>query len=55
MKTYPQWHEVSFPTLLRGERTHLWGYFMNTAENALAIATDGPAASWDLRYNALTV
>ena len=54
METYPQWHEVFFPTLLRCEKTHLWGYFMNTAENALAIATDGPAASWDLRYNALT-
>ncbi len=54
MKTYPQWHEVFFPTLLRCEKTHLWGYFMNTAENALAIATDRPAASWDLRYNALS-
>ena len=51
MVSWPQWHDVFFPTLLRCEKTHLWGYFMNTAENALAIATDGPVASYDLRYN----
>ncbi len=51
MESYPQWHDVFFPTLLRCEKTHLWGYFMNTAENALAIATDAPVASYDLQYN----
>ena len=54
MRSYPQWHKVFFPTLLRCEKTHLWGYFMNTAENALAVATDGPAASYDIRYNSLS-
>ena len=53
MEEYPQWHKPFFPTLLRCEKTHLWGYYMNTAGNALAIATSGPVASYDIRYNRL--
>ena len=34
MTHYPQWNDLFFPTLLRCEKTHLWGYYMNTAENA---------------------
>ena len=51
MEKYPFWHEKFFPTLLRCEKTHLWGYYMNTAENALAIATSAPVASYDIVYN----
>ncbi len=51
MTHYPQWNDLFFPTLLRCEKTHLWGYYMNTAENALAIATSGPVASYDISYN----
>ena len=51
MEKYPLWHEKFFPTLLRCEKTHLWGYYMNTAENALAIATSAPVASYDILYN----
>ncbi|MGM9589149.1 MAG: hypothetical protein ACI3W5_07085 [Faecousia sp.] len=54
MESYPQWNDKFFPTLLRCEKTHLWGYYMNTAENALAIATEGPVASYDIRYNMLS-
>lgn len=54
MKNYPQWHEPFFPTLLRCEKTHLWGYFMNTKENALCIATKNPVASYDISYNTLS-
>jgi len=50
METYPQWHKPFFPTLLRCEQTHLWGYYMNTAGNALAVATDAPVASYGIRY-----
>lgn len=51
MTHYPQWNEKFFPTLLRCEKTHLWGYYMNTKENSLAIATSGPIASYDILYN----
>ena len=51
MEKYPLWHEKFFPTLLRCEKTHLWGYYMNTAENALAIATSASVASYDIIYN----
>lgn len=53
MESYPQWHKPFFPTLLRCEKTHLWGYYMNSAENALAIATTDPVASYDICYNRL--
>lgn len=53
MEHYPQWHEPFFPTMLRCEKTHLWGYFMNTAGNALAVATAAPVASYGIRYNRL--
>ena len=51
MEEYPSWHEKFFPTLLRCEKTHLWGYYMNTAENALAVASAEPIASYDIEYN----
>ena len=51
MTHYPQWNEKFFPTLLRCEKTHLWGYYMNTAENSVAVATTGPVASYDILYN----
>lgn len=50
-ESYPQWHEPFFPTLLRCEKTHMWGYYMNSAENSLAVATDGPVSSYDIKYN----
>ena len=50
-ESYPQWHEPFFPTLLRCEKTHMWGYYMNSAENSLAVATDGPVALYDIKYN----
>lgn len=53
MDKYPNWHKPFFPTLLRCEKTHLWGYYMNTAKNALAVATEAPAASYDILYNVL--
>lgn len=51
MENYPQWHDAFFPTLLRCEKTHLWGYYLNTAENALAIATTKGVSSHDIKYN----
>ena len=51
MIKYPQWHDTYFPTLLRCEKTHFWGYYMNTAQNALAVATDKGVASYNIEYN----
>lgn len=51
MIKYPQWHETYFPTLLRCEKTHLWGYYMNTAQNTLAVATDKGVSSYNIEYN----
>lgn len=54
MESYPQWHESYFPTMLRCEKTHLWGYYMNTIEEAIMIATKAPVASYDIVYNKKT-
>ena len=35
----PQWNEVLFPTLLRCEPTHFWGYFMGPAGRILGVAS----------------
>lgn len=51
MESYPQWHKPFFPTLLRCEKTHMWGYYMNTEENALALATAAGVSSYDINYN----
>lgn len=54
MVDYPQWHKPFFPTLLRCEKTHMWGYYMNTAQNALAVAAAEGIASYDIGYNMIS-
>ncbi len=51
MEAYPQWNDVFFPTLLRCEKTHLWGYFENTNNDILAVAVTEPTASYHIDYN----
>lgn len=41
---------VFFPTMLRSEKTHFWGYFETPSGNVFAIASDTPVASWHLNY-----
>ncbi len=41
---------VFFPTMLRSEKTHFWGYFETPSGNVLAIASGTPVASWHLNY-----
>jgi len=48
---YPEWRRVFFPTLLRCESTHFWGYLMNPDGNILAIGSPDPVASWRHLYN----
>ena len=51
MATYPEWSEKLFPTTLRCERTHLWGYFSSPDGNIVGIGCASPVASWRHLYN----
>ncbi len=52
MAAYPAWNEIYFPTMLRCEKTHFWGYLMNPNGRIIGIASPDSIASWSLRYNA---
>jgi hypothetical protein len=51
MDKYPDWEDKLFPTLLRCETTHFWGYFMGTTGKILTIASPDPIASWSHNYS----
>jgi len=51
MDTYPDWENKLFPTLMRCEATHFWGYFMGTTGRILAVASPDPIASWSHQYS----
>jgi hypothetical protein len=51
MVKFPEWNEVYFPTLLRCEKTHFWGYAMTPRGRILGLASPDPVASWRLLYN----
>ena len=44
------YYSIFFPTLLRCEKSHLWGYFQTPNGQVLAIGSDMPIASWHLDY-----
>ncbi|HAZ65303.1 MAG TPA: hypothetical protein DCY41_00950, partial [Opitutae bacterium] len=44
--TYPQWRRIPYPTFLRCEPTHAWGYAMTPNGEILGIACPDVAASW---------
>jgi len=46
MIKYPDWEKTFYPTLLRCERTHFWGYFMTPEGCILAMSSPDPIASW---------
>lgn len=50
LANYPDYEEQLFPTLLRCEKTHLWGYFSSPSGKIMTIATDHPVASYTLNY-----
>jgi hypothetical protein len=52
MDHYPEWDTKVFPTLLRCEKTHFWGYFRSPDDRILGIACPQAIASWSLEYNA---
>lgn len=51
MDKYPDWLEAYFPTLLRNEKTHFWGYLMTPKQKIIALSSPNPIASWSLDYN----
>lgn len=51
MVEYPQWNDVFFPTFMRCEKTHFWGYFMSPLQRVLSVTCDTPVAAWELDYN----
>lgn len=51
MDRYPDWNSKYFPTMLRCERTHAWGYFRSPDGNILGVASPDPITSWALEYN----
>ncbi|HEY5562459.1 MAG TPA: hypothetical protein VIK72_12025 [Clostridiaceae bacterium] len=53
MESFPQWDSVYFPTLLRCEKGHFWGYCMSPAGKILVIGSKDPISSYSLDYNML--
>jgi len=45
-----KYFDTFFPTLLRCEKTHFWGYFQAPNGKVLAIASPDPIASWHIDY-----
>lgn len=53
MEKYPDWNDRFFPTLLRCEKSHFWGYNQMPNGAVLAYASEEPADSWSIAYNEL--
>lgn len=51
MDSYPQWNKKMFPTMLRCEKTHFWGYMMSPDGLILGLASPDPVACWSLEYH----
>ena len=50
MKDPKEYFSIFFPSLLRCEKTHFWGYFESPNGQVLAIASRDPIASWSREY-----
>lgn len=50
MGEYPERNQAFFPTMLRCEKTHFYGYFMSPAGGICAVASPDPIASYSLQY-----
>lgn len=51
MDVYPQWFGKYFPTFMRNESTHFWGYLQSPAGKILGIASAQPVASWSTDFS----
>ena len=50
LEKYPDYNDQLFPTLIRCEKTHAWGYLSTPSGRLMTIATDSPVASYTLDY-----
>src|SRR6202789_1343263 len=50
MLSYPKWNDRYFPTLLRCEKTHFWGYFMTPQGRIMTVGSPDPVASYSMDY-----
>lgn len=51
MASYPSWNDKHFPTFLRNEKTHFWGYGMSPGGSIVGIFSPDFIPSWNLKYN----
>ena len=51
MEKYPEWNHKLFPTLMRNEHTHFYGYMQTPGGNVLGIVSPDAVASWSVDYN----
>lgn len=51
MDMYPAWNRKYFPTLMRCEKTHFYGYLQTPEEHTLGLVCAQPIASWSVDYN----
>lgn len=51
MEKYPEWNGKVFPTMLRCEKTHFWGYVMSPLGKCFAIFCPQPISSYRYDYN----
>lgn len=51
MEKYPEWNHKFFPTLMRNERTHFYGYMQTPGGNVLGLVSPDAVASWSVDYN----
>ncbi len=54
MSHYPQWNYRYFPTLMRCEKDHFWGYYMSPLGRILVVAAADPIACWHHDYEHYT-
>jgi hypothetical protein len=50
MLAYPRWNYSYFPTLLRCEKTHFWGYLMTPYGRIMTVGSPDPVASYTMNY-----
>lgn len=51
MDKYPDWYGKYFPTLMRNEKSHFYGYLQAPSGNILGVVSPQPIASWSVEYN----
>lgn len=51
MDKYPDWFGKYFPTLMRNEKTHFYGYMQTPGGHILGLVSEQPVASWSVDYN----